>query len=77
MPIPEPVYARVMKWEYKTLCLSIGRLIAPNVDTAKVDTELTKWGRDGWELVSVFDTNAGGGASYQLVAIFKRPGSTA
>jgi len=62
-----------MKWEYKTLCLSISGLMVPNVNTDEIDTALGRLGRDGWELVSTFDTNAGRGRSHQLVAIFKRP----
>ena len=61
-----------MKWEYKTLCLSIRGFMVPNVDTEEIDSALGRLGRDGWELVSAFDTNAGAGASFQLVAIFKR-----
>ena len=34
---------------------------------------LNRAGREGWELVAALDTNAGAGASYQIVAIFKRP----
>ena len=66
-------YDRGMKWEYKTLRLSISGFLEPNVDTAEIDSALSKLGRDGWELVSALDTNAGYGASVHLVAIFKRP----
>ena len=62
-----------MKWEYKTLCISIRGLMTPSVDTDEIDKEFTKLGREGWELVSSFDTNLGYGASFQLVATFKRP----
>ena len=66
-------YDSSMKWEYKTLCLNLPGWPIPSVETANIDREFTKLGREGWELVSALDTNAGAGASYQLVAIFKRP----
>jgi len=62
-----------MNWEYKTLCISIAGFMTPNVDTESIDSALGRLGRQGWELVSALDTNAGAGASFQLVAIFKRP----
>lgn len=43
------------------------------VDLAKMDIEFNRLGRDGWELVSIFDTNAGHGESRWIVATFKRP----
>lgn len=61
-----------MNWEYKTLLLSIAGFATPKVDPAAINASLNDLGRDGWELVSAFDTNAGAGASYQLIAIFKR-----
>jgi hypothetical protein len=73
MPGREREYARGMKWEYKTLCLSIRGLMVPNVNTEEIDSALGRLGRDGWELVSALDTNSGAGASFELVAIFKRP----
>jgi len=73
----EPEYDRAMKWEYKTLNLDIqgGWRGIPKVDPSKIDTALGDLGQEGWELVSALDTNAGSGASHQLVAIFKRPHS--
>lgn len=61
-----------MTWEYKTLVLSVAGFMTPKVDAERIDTKLTEIGRDGWELVSALDTNAGHGSSYHLVAIFKR-----
>lgn len=71
----EPEYDHRMKWEYKTLNLDIqgGWRGVPKVDPVKIDEALGDLGREGWELVSAFDTNVGAGMSYQLVAIFKRP----
>jgi len=58
-----------MTWEYKTVVLPIFGIMHPNVDPTEVDVALTKLGRDGWELVSTFDTNWSSGSSFQLVAI--------
>lgn len=36
--------------------------------------KLNELGAEGWELVSVFDTNMGHGQTRDVVAVFKRPG---
>ena len=61
-----------MQWEYKTLRLDVSGSMAPKVDVAKLDAALNEQGRDGWELVSTFDTNWGSGQSCHIVAVFKR-----
>lgn len=66
-----------MTWEYKTVVLPIAGMMHPKVDPTEVDAALTRLGRDGWELVSTFDTNFSAGSSFQLVAIFKRPAKSA
>jgi hypothetical protein len=38
-----------------------------------MDIEFNRLGRDGWELVSIFDTNAGDGTTRWIIATFKRP----
>lgn len=63
-------------WEYLTIKQDISGFFTPKVDTTKFDEELTRLGREGWELVSCLDVNIGHGASYQLVAVFKRPTGT-
>lgn len=68
-----PEYDRAMKWEYKTVCLPVHGLVVPNVSMEEIDHALDKLGRDGWELVSALDINAGAGRSVELVAILKRP----
>jgi hypothetical protein len=50
--------------------------MVPKVAATEVDAALTRLGQDGWELVSMFDTNVNTGTSFELVAIFKRPGPT-
>ena len=39
----------------------------------KFNFEISRLGWDGWELVSVFDTNGIDGSTRYVVAVFKRP----
>jgi Domain of unknown function (DUF4177) len=63
-----------MKWEYTTVMFAAtawwpgGKL-----DGEKFNERLNRLGEDGWELVSVFDTNFGQGATRDVVAVLKRP----
>ena len=66
-----------MGWEYHTAMfdftgeafISQGGLF--NAD--KFNLELNRLGWEGWELVSVNDTNRMQGATKYIVAVFKRP----
>jgi hypothetical protein len=62
-----------MTWEYKTLFLNTTGFLGGKLDQAAFDKELASFGRDGWELVSIFDTNSYEGATRLVVAVFKRP----
>jgi Domain of unknown function (DUF4177) len=64
-----------MNWEYKTLRMGIdgGWRGVPKTDPARIDAAFGELGREGWELVSALDVNVNTGASFELVAIFKRP----
>ncbi|WP_374585314.1 DUF4177 domain-containing protein [Pseudoduganella sp.] len=43
------------------------------MDTKDFEAQLNQLGAQGWELVSVFDTNmAAHGATREIVAVFKR-----
>jgi hypothetical protein len=42
-------------------------------DSEQFNLELNRLGWDGWELVSVFDTNQVRGGTRYVVAVFKRP----
>jgi hypothetical protein len=61
------------KWEYMTLMLSAtsfwggGRL-----DGQALTNRLNELGVEGWELVSVFDTNQFRGETRDVVAVLKR-----
>lgn len=61
-----------VQWEYRTLRYEVSGFVTPKFDSLKYDDELNQLGRAGWELVSVMDMNAGNGASFALVAVFKR-----
>ncbi len=60
-------------WEYKTVKMEAGGLMGGIVDTDKFDALLNQLGMQGWNLVSVFDTNmAVHGTTREVVAVFKR-----
>jgi len=64
-------------WEYQNVSfnfdaeafISRGGLF----NSQRFNLELNRLGWDGWELVSVFDTNDIQGSSRFVVAVFKRP----
>ena len=66
-----------MGWEYQNVSfnfdasafISQGGLF----NSEHFNLELNRLGWDGWELVSVFDTNDVRGSSRYVVAVFKRP----
>jgi len=61
------------KWEYKTIKVDVkGTFIGGVLDVATFDAKLNELGRDGWELISAFDTNMQQGASREAIAIFER-----
>jgi hypothetical protein len=72
-----PHIPAMTRWEYKTIKLSTSGFLGGNLDTGAFDNLLNGLGRDGWELVSAFDTNQSYGASRDVVAVFKRPVSAA
>ena len=61
-----------MKWEYKTIKLAITGFLGGKLDERKLDDFMNQLGEQGWELVSAFDTNQGGGVTRGVVAVFKR-----
>ena len=61
-----------MKWEYKTITYSSGGFMGGKLEVDEFDAELNRLGRQGWELVSVMDTNQSSGATRLVVAVFKR-----
>ena len=62
------------QWEYKTIKVEAkGFFLGGVLDVSAFDGKLNELGRDGWELVSSFDTNMYQGSSREVVAVFKRP----
>jgi hypothetical protein len=60
-------------WEYKSVFLKATGFLGGKLDQAGFDRELAARGRDGWELVTVFDENSYEGSTRHVVAVFKRP----
>jgi hypothetical protein len=62
-----------MLWEYKTVKFEPASFWSGGVLDEKPFTRtLNELGRQGWELVSVFDTNVHHGSTCEVVAMFKR-----
>jgi hypothetical protein len=56
--------------------VEVGKFLGPDVPADKIQRALDEIGADGWELVSVVDTNMHRGASDELLFFFKRPAAT-
>jgi len=62
-----------MKWEYMTLMLpATGFILGGKIDGQKFTDRLNQLGGEGWELVSVFDTNMIEGKTRDVIAVLKR-----
>lgn len=61
------------QWEYKSVKHKTNGLLGGIVDTDAFDAALNELGKQGWELVGVFDTNLSNGATRDLVTVFKKP----
>lgn len=57
-----------MQWEYKTVSMRTGGFLGGKVNHENFEQALNGAGREGWELVSVFDTSHGS----DVIAVFKR-----
>ncbi len=63
-----------MTWEYRTVVFDVsGWLIGGKLDGQGFNDRLNQLGEEGWELVSVFDTNHTQGGTRDVVAVLKRP----
>ena len=62
-----------MQWEYLTHKYETGGWLGGKVDCGELQNALNRYGAQGWELVSAFDTSLGQGASRDIIMIFKRP----
>jgi hypothetical protein len=62
-----------MKWEYMSVMFSTaGFFVSGQLDGQAFTDRLNDLGAEGWELVSVFDTNNYGN-TLEVVAVLKRP----
>jgi hypothetical protein len=62
------------KFEYSVVSFdTTAYLIGAKLDHARFHAKLNEYGHEGWELVNVFDMNRAQGATFEVVAIFKRP----
>ena len=61
-------------WEYHTEVFDFRRMLsAGHFDNEAFTNRSNALGWEGWELVSVMDTNFSEGATFWIVAVFKRP----
>ncbi len=66
-----------MKWEYLTIKFgTTGWFLGGMLDGQKFNDRLNCLGEQGWELVSVFDTNMSQGQTRDVVAVLKKPLTT-
>lgn len=63
-----------MKWEYKVIKLDAAGfwLSQGQLEEAALEKAINHLGSQGWELVSSYGRNRGGGGTRDVVAIFKR-----
>jgi len=50
-----------------------GWFLGGKLDGKKLNDHLNRLGKEGWELVSTFDTNFTQGGTRDVVAVLKRP----
>ena len=68
------IVQEITKWEYKTLDLNIAGFWGRRLDALAFDEKLMNHlGEEGWELVSAVSITKTLGATWEIVAIFKRP----
>jgi hypothetical protein len=62
----------MVRWEYKTLKLGTKGFLGGKLDEVELETKMNELGKDGWELVSAFDTNQSHGETRDVIVMFKR-----
>jgi hypothetical protein len=63
------------RWEYEVVQVHVAGgnwSVGGQANPAEIKNALNQLGMQGWELASAFDTTQGGGASRQIVLLFKR-----
>jgi hypothetical protein len=62
------------KWDYMTVMVpATGLLHGGKIDAQGMTDRLNQLGGDGWELVSIFETNMREGRTRDVFAVLKRP----
>lgn len=59
-------------WEYRTEQFETKGLMGGKLEINAFQDKLNQLGKEGWELVSCFDTNMTDGQSRYVIAVFKR-----
>ena len=61
------------KFEYSTLVFDTAAFfVGAKLNHERFHAKLNEYGREGWELVNVFDLNRHQGTSYEVIAVLKR-----
>ena len=63
-------------WEYLTFMMGAGGFLGGDISGDTLNRKLNDLGSEGWELVTVFDTNMSHGRTRDVVAVLKRPART-
>ena len=62
------------KFEYATVIFdTTAFLVGSKLNHERFHARLNEYGREGWELVNVFDLNRHQGETFEVIAVFKRP----
>lgn len=59
-------------WEYKVIKLSTIGFKGGYINISVFNEQLNLYGKEGWELVTSFDTNEDSGKSREVITVFKR-----
>lgn len=59
-------------WEYKVIKLSAIGFKGGYINIGVFNEQLNLYGKEGWELVTSFDTNEDSGKSREVITVFKR-----
>jgi hypothetical protein len=62
----------MQRWEYRTIKVETKGFAGGILDQSKLESALNELGRDGWELVSTFDTNMLQGTTREVIGVLKR-----
>lgn len=59
-------------WEYKTITIELGGMRGGVLKTTSLDQQLNVLGEQGWEAVSGWSNNYGGGGGREVNVLLKR-----